>query len=160
MTENTRISEAIILGQHAREVTEVFGHPDDVLNDPSLTTQEKRAVLASWASWASWASDANAVPHLPALRQLPDGSIVKLADSLRTLKAPDGAEGTVHPRASGPTLLWQKPFQRRAWAPRNWSRFRRRSDDDDDPPPCPVGAATRPRDSGGGAFACAEPIFA
>jgi hypothetical protein len=28
----------------------VFDHPRDVLNDPDLTRQEKRAILSSWAS--------------------------------------------------------------------------------------------------------------
>ena len=28
----------------------IFDHPRDVLNDPDLTIQEKRAILSSWAS--------------------------------------------------------------------------------------------------------------
>lgn len=39
-----------------------FNHPRDVLADLSLTTEEKRALLASWAS------DAAAVPCRPDLR--------------------------------------------------------------------------------------------
>ncbi|GKQ51207.1 hypothetical protein [Bradyrhizobium sp. Ce-3] len=39
-----------------------FNHPRDVLADSSLTTEEKRALLASWAS------DAAAVPSCPGLR--------------------------------------------------------------------------------------------
>lgn len=152
MTDEIRVLDATIPDQHLGHVPEVFGNPDDVLDNPSLTTQEKRAVLASWAS------DANAVPHLPALRQLPDGSIVKLDDILRALKALDGVEDASRPQPRGLTLLWQKPFGRRALALRHWSRFRRRSDDNDDPPPCPVGVAIRPRDGGGAAIACAEPI--
>ena len=69
--------------EHQELPFEVFGHPQQVLEDFRLTTPEKRAVLAAWAS------DANAVSHLPALRQLPDGSIVKLDDILRALKALD-----------------------------------------------------------------------
>src|SRR5204863_9696353 len=45
----------------------IFDHPRDVLNDPDLTTQEKRAILSSWAS------DAGAVEEMPELRQ-PAGS--------------------------------------------------------------------------------------
>jgi len=45
-----------------------FAHPNDVLADPALTLQEKRAILASWAS------DACAVEAAPALRCLPGGS--------------------------------------------------------------------------------------
>jgi len=64
--------------EHQRVPFEVFGHPQQVLEESRLTTAEKRAVLAAWAS------DANAVPHLQALRQLPDGSIVKLEDIARS----------------------------------------------------------------------------
>ncbi|MTV13018.1 hypothetical protein FDV58_24095 [Bradyrhizobium elkanii] len=39
-----------------------FNHPREVLADLSLTTEEKRALLASWAS------DAAAVPCRPGLR--------------------------------------------------------------------------------------------
>ena len=41
----------------------VFNHPRDVLNDPDLSKQEKRAILSSWAS------DACAVESVPGLRQ-------------------------------------------------------------------------------------------
>jgi len=50
----------------------LFGHPDDLVSDTRLTTEEKRVLLASWAS------DANALPYVPSLRQLPDGSIIKV----------------------------------------------------------------------------------
>jgi hypothetical protein len=29
---------------------QAFAHPNDVVNDPDLTLNEKRAILASWAS--------------------------------------------------------------------------------------------------------------
>lgn len=41
-----------------------FEHPDDVLKDPDLDIEQKRAVLSSWAS------DASAVKDQPALRWL------------------------------------------------------------------------------------------
>src|ERR1044072_6889404 len=41
---------------------QAFGHPSDVVSDPDLTLDEKRAILASWAS------DACAVDTAPALR--------------------------------------------------------------------------------------------
>jgi hypothetical protein len=44
---------------------QAFGHPSDVLGDPDLTLNEKRAVLASWAS------DACAIAMVPELRQKP-----------------------------------------------------------------------------------------
>src|SRR3954467_3855051 len=42
-----------------------FAHPRNVVADPDLTLNEKRAILASWAS------DACAVEAAPALRQAP-----------------------------------------------------------------------------------------
>ena len=39
-----------------------FRTPMEVVNDPDMTTQEKRAILASWAS------DASAIASCPALR--------------------------------------------------------------------------------------------
>ena len=41
---------------------QAFEHPSDVVNDPDLTLNEKRAILASWAS------DACAIEAAPALR--------------------------------------------------------------------------------------------
>ena len=48
-----------------------FAHPRNVVADPDLTLNEKRAILASWAS------DACAVEAAPALRRAPgsDGSV-------------------------------------------------------------------------------------
>jgi len=61
---------------------QAFGHPSDVVNDPDLTLNEKRAILASWAS------DACAVEAAPDLRRGPGGPIVRfddIMDALRTL---------------------------------------------------------------------------
>jgi hypothetical protein len=55
----------------------------DVVNDPDLTTQEKRAVLASWAS------DACAVEAAPELRQ-PGAHVVAFDDIMDALKRLDG----------------------------------------------------------------------
>jgi hypothetical protein len=61
----------------------VFNHPRDVLNDPDLTKQEKRAILSSWAS------DACAVESTPGLRQRPGGATLvsfdDIVDALRSL---------------------------------------------------------------------------
>jgi hypothetical protein len=61
----------------------IFDHPRDVLNDPDLTIQEKRAILSSWAS------DACAVEEMPSLRQPPGGrqpvSFDDIVDALRSL---------------------------------------------------------------------------
>ncbi|HEY3656097.1 MAG TPA: hypothetical protein VGL34_14115 [Steroidobacteraceae bacterium] len=42
---------------------QAFSHPSDVVNDPDLTLNEKRAILASWAS------DACAIVSVPGLRR-------------------------------------------------------------------------------------------
>src|SRR3954471_13729030 len=44
---------------------QAFGHPSEVVNDPDLTLNEKRAILASWAS------DACAMEDVPELRTGP-----------------------------------------------------------------------------------------
>jgi len=60
-----------------------FEHPSHVVNDPDLTLNEKRAILASWAS------DACALEAAPHLRRAPGGSRPVLFDdvmeALRTL---------------------------------------------------------------------------
>ena len=63
---------------------QAFGHPSEVVNDPDLTLNEKRAILASWAS------DACAVEAAPELRRSPGGPVVRfdeIMDTLRTLDA-------------------------------------------------------------------------
>ena len=61
----------------------VFDHPRDVLNDPDLTREEKRAILSSWAS------DACAVEEMPWLRHPPGAkapvSFDEIVDALRSL---------------------------------------------------------------------------
>jgi hypothetical protein len=131
----------------------LFGHPDEVLEDPHLTIEEKRALLAFWAS------DANAVPHVPTLRQLPDGSIIKVDDILRALTALDALDHAALDESR--SQLWQRSFlRRRGPAFRKWPWKPRGPDDDDDPPPCPAYAARRPKGNGGGAFAIPEPVAA
>ena len=59
-----------------------FEHPSEVLQDPDLTLNEKRAILASWAS------DACALEAAPELRELPRGKVVlfdEIMDALRSL---------------------------------------------------------------------------
>src|SRR5258705_13225483 len=58
----------------------VYDHPRDVVADTTLSTGEKRAILASWAS------DAAAVASNPALRELPGSyRIVTIDDVLEAL---------------------------------------------------------------------------
>jgi hypothetical protein len=63
-----------------------FSHPRDVVSDPDLTLNEKRAILASWAS------DACAMEAAPALRSPPGCSRpVPVDDILEALCALDKA---------------------------------------------------------------------
>lgn len=71
-----------------------FEHPAEVVNDPDLTLNEKRAILASWAS------DACAVEAAPELRcasaQARPVRFDEIMDALRALDrhARDGAEAS------------------------------------------------------------------
>jgi hypothetical protein len=61
---------------------QAFSHPSEVLNDPDLTLNEKRAILASWAS------DACAIEAAPELRANQRSSPVRfdeIMEALRTL---------------------------------------------------------------------------
>lgn len=64
---------------------QAFARPGDVVEDPDLTLNEKRAILASWAS------DACAVEAAPALRQAPGTqapvTVDEILDALRALDA-------------------------------------------------------------------------
>jgi hypothetical protein len=61
---------------------QAFEHPSHVVNDPDLTLNEKRAILASWAS------DACAIEAAPSLRRVPGGkSPVRFDDVMEALFA-------------------------------------------------------------------------
>jgi hypothetical protein len=65
---------------------QAFSHPSDVVNDPDLTLNEKRAILASWAS------DACAIESVPGLRcaRAPGEKPVAFDDVMDALRALDG----------------------------------------------------------------------
>src|ERR1700716_4150789 len=72
----------------------VFDHPRDVLKDPDLTRQEKRAILSSWAS------DACAVDSAPTLRHPPGVKApVSFDDSVDALRSLD--DDPTRPRPGG-----------------------------------------------------------
>ena len=72
----------------------VFDHPRDVVNDPDLSKQEKRAILSAWAS------DACAVQCLPGMRLLPDSKApVSFDDIIDALKSLD--DDPTPPRPGG-----------------------------------------------------------
>jgi hypothetical protein len=56
----------------------------EVVKDPDMTVQEKRAILASWAS------DACAVEASPDLRQPPSAPVVRFDEIMNALKQLDG----------------------------------------------------------------------
>lgn len=61
-----------------------FEHPSHVVNDPDLTLNEKRAILASWAS------DACAIEAAPGLRRAPSGKKpVRFDDVIEALRTLD-----------------------------------------------------------------------
>jgi hypothetical protein len=60
-----------------------FEHPSDVLADPDLTLNEKRAILASWAS------DACAVDAAPGLRSNISGASALFDDIMEALRTLD-----------------------------------------------------------------------
>jgi hypothetical protein len=62
---------------------QAFKDPTEVVDDPDLTLNEKRAILASWAS------DACAIEAAPALRKRPEGSTVRFDDIMEALRTLD-----------------------------------------------------------------------
>jgi hypothetical protein len=62
---------------------QAFSHPSEIVNDPDLTLNEKRAILASWAS------DACAVEAAPELRAPAPGKHVRFDDIIDALRSLD-----------------------------------------------------------------------
>jgi|SRR3954462_3542130 hypothetical protein len=76
----------------------VYDHPRDVVADNTLSTAEKRAILASWAS------DAAAVASNPAFRELPGSNrMVTIDEVLEALSALD--HGPKGPPGGKPSRL-------------------------------------------------------
>jgi len=76
----------------------VYDHPRDVVADTTLSTAEKRAILASWAS------DAAAVASNPAFREFPGSNrIVTIDEVLEALSALD--HGPKEPPGGKPARL-------------------------------------------------------
>jgi hypothetical protein len=75
-----------------------FDHPRDVVNDPDLTIEEKRAILSSWAC------DGCSVESQPATRQPPAArhrvGFDDIVDALRSLD-------------SGPPPKWKRVLRRK-----------------------------------------------
>ena len=75
---------------------QAFEHPRNVVDDPDLTLNEKRAILASWAS------DACAIEAAPELRRAPGGKqpvrFDDVMDALRSLDQQAGDHYRAPPR--------------------------------------------------------------
>src|SRR5947209_19350880 len=91
---------------HLLNPAAVFEHPRDVLKDPDLTRQEKRAILSSWAS------DACAVDSAPALRHPPGAkapvSFDDIVDALRSLD-----DDPTRPRPGGLAMRLKRRWRAR-----------------------------------------------
>jgi hypothetical protein len=87
----------------------VFNSPREVLDDPDLTRQEKRAILSSWAS------DACAVASAPGLRQAPGSKATvnfdEIVDALRSL------DDDPPPRPGGTSMRLRPPGRNRNEGP-------------------------------------------
>lgn len=66
---------------------QAFRHPTEVVDDPDLTLNEKRAILASWAS------DACAIEAAPGLRSNRSGAPVRFDDIMEALRTLDRQAG-------------------------------------------------------------------
>jgi hypothetical protein len=69
---------------HLLHPAEAFRSPMEVVTDPHMTVQEKRAILASWAS------DACAVEAAPELRRPTAAPPIRFDDIMDALKRLDG----------------------------------------------------------------------
>jgi hypothetical protein len=85
--------------------SEVFEHPKDVVSDPDLSLNEKRAILASWAS------DACAIEAAPALRRTPAGRVVTFDEIMDAMRALDQELGSAQARRK--TSAKSPPVNRR-----------------------------------------------
>lgn len=78
-----------------------FAQPSDVVEDPDLTLNEKRAILASWAS------DACAAEANPLLRQTGDGRTASWDDVMDALKELDLQAAKSVTMRFKPDLFWE-----------------------------------------------------
>jgi hypothetical protein len=94
-----------------------FAHPMDVVSDPDLTLNEKRAILASWAS------DACAVEAAPELRLTATG-LVRWDDIMDALRELDRQHSSGEPLPHYKRVFAKK----RAGLLGNWRRSRTSGD--------------------------------
>jgi hypothetical protein len=90
--------------------SQVFDHPREVVSDPDLSLNEKRAILASWAS------DACAIEAAPALRQTPGGRVVLFDEIMDAMRAVDGELLLCNPCAGDRAKRLRSPSSGACWA--------------------------------------------
>jgi hypothetical protein len=85
---------------------QAFSHPSEVLDDPDLTLNEKRAILASWAS------DACAVESVPYLRHSGPGrppvGFDEIMEALRSLDKQAAADSERYRRATRRSRIFRR----------------------------------------------------
>ena len=86
---------------------QAFDRPSDVVNDPDLTLNEKRAILASWAS------DACAIEASPALRQTPGGRVVPFDEIMDAMSDLDREIAAAQSRRAKSSRTPLRPVKRR-----------------------------------------------
>jgi len=124
-------SDRLVVGFEGK--SDHLTHPMAVVRNSTMTTDEKRSMLASWAS------DERAVPDNPSLRRLDNGCLVEIDDVLAALKRLDQMADRPNPDELG-----KRSYRRQHW--RTFSRLRRRDrDNGDDDSPTPTPATVRPR---------------
>jgi hypothetical protein len=74
---------------------QAFEHPSHIVNDPDLTLNEKRAILASWASDACALEAAHHLRCIPGKRPVLFDEVV---EALRTLDREANAKDSAHYR--------------------------------------------------------------
>ena len=95
---NSKAVDTLDLHAHALLAT-VYNHPREVVVDPLLTLEHKRAVLAAWAS------DAFSVEGKPWLRQVPGSDVpIPLAEIRSALRRLD--EDDDPPPRHGGAAAW------------------------------------------------------
>jgi hypothetical protein len=95
---------------HLLHPARAFQTPMDVVADPDMTVQEKRAILASWAS------DACAVEAAPDHRRHPSAFLVRFDDVMDALKRLDGdvADKPHYSKFINRARRWKDLYQRRS----------------------------------------------
>jgi hypothetical protein len=116
-----------------------LARPEEILGDPTLSRDEKRAVLASWLS------DARALPDTPRWRQLDNGAFVDVDDLYAALRAVDDFDVGIERGELGYASFTSWRPRRRIRRIGNIIRRKRYDDDDDDPPPVPALCRLPPR---------------